>query len=232
MTTIDSYLSHYKTSSIYYVATCCLFVESGDPEKHYQDLFSLAKEGVQKGKVLLLLILLTEHTHTGMKFVKSTWPSKKKEKYDQDCIVKGRNEPCLVRRISARDHRTNLQVYDVSTERINANMIFQMRTHQSRGLGQNLIDFNHSTRAGELISLLQNSHLVTRNVPNQATQHRPHHPSGPERDPLYQRLLCSHQSSPIHRETKEMKKRERNGIEIYRKRTLVGKRRSLDEKQP
>ncbi|CAF2153032.1 unnamed protein product [Brassica rapa] len=34
-----------------------------------------------------------------MKFVKSTWPSKKKEKYDQDCIVKGRNEPCLVRQV-------------------------------------------------------------------------------------------------------------------------------------
>ena len=36
-------------------------------------------------------------THAGVKFVKSTWPSKKKEKYDQECIVKGRNEPCLVR---------------------------------------------------------------------------------------------------------------------------------------
>lgn len=32
------------------------FEESGDPEKHYQDLFSLAKEGMQKGKVLFLLI--------------------------------------------------------------------------------------------------------------------------------------------------------------------------------
>ncbi|CAN6915578.1 unnamed protein product [Brassica oleracea] len=34
-----------------------------------------------------------------MTFVKSTWPSKKKEKYDQDCIVKGRNKPCLVRQV-------------------------------------------------------------------------------------------------------------------------------------
>ncbi|CAK9136202.1 unnamed protein product [Ilex paraguariensis] len=38
-------------------------------------------------------------THAGVKFVKSTWPSKKKEKYDQECIVKGRNEPCLVRQV-------------------------------------------------------------------------------------------------------------------------------------
>lgn len=38
-----------------------------------------------------------KNTHAGMKFVKSTWPSKKKEKYDQESIVKGRNEPCLVR---------------------------------------------------------------------------------------------------------------------------------------
>lgn len=32
------------------------FEESGDPEKHYEDLFSLAKEGIQKGKVIYLLI--------------------------------------------------------------------------------------------------------------------------------------------------------------------------------
>lgn len=31
------------------------FEESGDPEKHYQALFTLAKEGIQKGKVLFLL---------------------------------------------------------------------------------------------------------------------------------------------------------------------------------
>lgn len=36
-------------------------------------------------------------TSAGIKFVKSIWPSKKKEKYDQECIVKDRNEPCLVR---------------------------------------------------------------------------------------------------------------------------------------
>ncbi|TYH90629.1 hypothetical protein ES332_A13G062100v1 [Gossypium tomentosum] len=35
-------------------------------------------------------------THAGINFVKSLWPSKKKEKYDKECLVKGRNEPCLV----------------------------------------------------------------------------------------------------------------------------------------
>ena len=38
-----------------------------------------------------------KNTHAGISFVKSVWPSKKKEKYDQECLVKGRNEPCLVR---------------------------------------------------------------------------------------------------------------------------------------
>lgn len=36
-------------------------------------------------------------THAGINFVNSKWPSKKKEKYDHESIVKGRNEPCLVR---------------------------------------------------------------------------------------------------------------------------------------
>lgn len=36
-------------------------------------------------------------THAGVNFVKSKWPSKKKEKHDQESTVKGRNEPCLVR---------------------------------------------------------------------------------------------------------------------------------------
>ncbi|KAF2308312.1 hypothetical protein GH714_039972 [Hevea brasiliensis] len=40
-----------------------------------------------------------KNTHAGINFVKSLWPSKKKEKYDQDCIVKGQNEPCLVRQL-------------------------------------------------------------------------------------------------------------------------------------
>ncbi|KAK4281736.1 hypothetical protein QN277_013194 [Acacia crassicarpa] len=40
-----------------------------------------------------------KNTHAGIGFVKSTWASKKKEKYDQECIVKGRNEPCLVRQV-------------------------------------------------------------------------------------------------------------------------------------
>ncbi|XP_052880779.1 uncharacterized protein LOC108465621, partial [Gossypium arboreum] len=38
-------------------------------------------------------------THAGINFVKSLWPSKKKEKYDKECPVKGRNEPCLVLRV-------------------------------------------------------------------------------------------------------------------------------------
>ncbi|CAL5190998.1 unnamed protein product [Lathyrus oleraceus] len=40
-----------------------------------------------------------KNTHAGMGFVKSKWSSKKKEKYDQECMVKGRNEPCLVRQV-------------------------------------------------------------------------------------------------------------------------------------
>ncbi|KAK1562496.1 hypothetical protein Q3G72_012815 [Acer saccharum] len=40
-----------------------------------------------------------KNTHAGISFVKSVWPSKKKEKYDQESIVKGRNEPCLVRQV-------------------------------------------------------------------------------------------------------------------------------------
>lgn len=40
-----------------------------------------------------------KNTSAGIKFVKSIWPSKKKEKYDQECIVKDRNEPCLVRQV-------------------------------------------------------------------------------------------------------------------------------------
>ncbi|KAL6647844.1 hypothetical protein ACP70R_015281 [Stipagrostis hirtigluma subsp. patula] len=38
-----------------------------------------------------------KNTHAGIQFVKSVWPSKKKEKYEPDSTVKGRNEPCLVR---------------------------------------------------------------------------------------------------------------------------------------
>ncbi|XP_024986880.1 putative deoxyribonuclease TATDN1 isoform X5 [Cynara cardunculus var. scolymus] len=40
-----------------------------------------------------------KNTHAGKNFIKSSWASKKKEKYDQDCLVKGRNEPCLVRQV-------------------------------------------------------------------------------------------------------------------------------------
>ncbi|XXG82459.1 hypothetical protein AAC387_Pa10g0405 [Persea americana] len=40
-----------------------------------------------------------KNTHAGINFVKSVWPSKKKEKYDEECTVKGRNEPCFVRQV-------------------------------------------------------------------------------------------------------------------------------------
>ncbi|XP_037477127.1 deoxyribonuclease TATDN1 isoform X2 [Triticum urartu] len=40
-----------------------------------------------------------KNTHAGIQFVKSIWPSKKKEKYEPGLTVKGRNEPCLVRQV-------------------------------------------------------------------------------------------------------------------------------------
>ncbi|CAI9097584.1 OLC1v1034050C1 [Oldenlandia corymbosa var. corymbosa] len=40
-----------------------------------------------------------KNTHAGIKFVKSTWPSKKKERHDPECTIKGRNEPCQVRQV-------------------------------------------------------------------------------------------------------------------------------------
>ena len=40
-----------------------------------------------------------KNTHAGIKMVKSKWPSQKKEKYNPECLVKGRNEPCLVRSV-------------------------------------------------------------------------------------------------------------------------------------
>ncbi|XP_028119446.1 putative deoxyribonuclease TATDN1 isoform X2 [Camellia sinensis] len=155
---------------------CKEFDESGDPEKHFQELLSLAKMGVEKGKVVAIgecgldydrlhfcspdvqkkfsagvahsftgsaedrnkllsfsnlyigvngcslktaenldvvkgipferMMIETDspyceikNTHAGVNFVKSSWPSKKREKYDQESIVKGRNEPCLVRQV-------------------------------------------------------------------------------------------------------------------------------------
>ena len=38
-----------------------------------------------------------KNTHAGINFVKTSWPSKKKEKHDPDYTIKGRNEPCTVR---------------------------------------------------------------------------------------------------------------------------------------
>lgn len=35
------------------------FEDNGDPENHFQALLSLAKEGIQKGKVSLILLLFT-----------------------------------------------------------------------------------------------------------------------------------------------------------------------------
>jgi TatD DNase family protein len=35
-------------------------------------------------------------THAGHGHVKTTWQSKKAEKYAPDCLVKGRNEPCTL----------------------------------------------------------------------------------------------------------------------------------------
>ncbi|GAB4834156.1 hypothetical protein Ancab_032420 [Ancistrocladus abbreviatus] len=40
-----------------------------------------------------------KNTHAGIKMVKSMWSSKKKERYDPESLVKGRNEPCLVRQV-------------------------------------------------------------------------------------------------------------------------------------
>lgn len=38
-------------------------------------------------------------THAGICYVKSTWPCRKKEKFDPNCTVKNRNEPCYVRQV-------------------------------------------------------------------------------------------------------------------------------------
>lgn len=40
-----------------------------------------------------------KNTHAGIKMVKSKWPSRKKDQYNPECLVKGRNEPCLVRQV-------------------------------------------------------------------------------------------------------------------------------------
>uniref|UniRef100_A0A0A9ASW6 Pco061870a n=1 Tax=Arundo donax TaxID=35708 RepID=A0A0A9ASW6_ARUDO len=40
-----------------------------------------------------------KNTHAGIQFVKSVWSSKKKDKYEPGSVVKGRNEPCLVRQV-------------------------------------------------------------------------------------------------------------------------------------
>jgi len=37
------------------------FEESGDPEKHFQELLALAKEGVEKGKVSFTFLALSRN---------------------------------------------------------------------------------------------------------------------------------------------------------------------------
>ncbi|CAN1277716.1 Deoxyribonuclease TATDN1 [Linum perenne] len=53
----------------------------------------------ESNKLLSFKNMYIENTHAGIKLVKSSWPSKKKEKYEPGSIVKGRNEPCLVRQV-------------------------------------------------------------------------------------------------------------------------------------
>lgn len=38
-------------------------------------------------------------THAGYKHVLTSWPSKKKEKHEEQSMVKGRNEPCQIRQV-------------------------------------------------------------------------------------------------------------------------------------
>eukprot|EP00899_Mesostigma_viride_P014041 jgi/Mesvir1/22638/Mv14073-RA.1 len=38
-------------------------------------------------------------THAGGKHVVTSWPSRKKEKFEEGCTVKGRNEPCHIRQV-------------------------------------------------------------------------------------------------------------------------------------
>ncbi|KMZ69772.1 TatD-like protein [Zostera marina] len=62
--------------------------------------------GVTKGIPIERMMIETDSpyceirsTHAGIHFVKSVWPSKKKEKYDYNSTVKGRNEPCSIRQV-------------------------------------------------------------------------------------------------------------------------------------
>lgn len=71
------------------------------------------------------------NTHAGSQYVKSVWPSKKKEKYEPDSTVKGRNEPCLVRYVATVCHQFLgfLARYRLVAEFLNMTTVFQCREY-------------------------------------------------------------------------------------------------------
>ena len=71
------------------------------------------------------------NTHARSPYVKSVWPFKKKEKYEPDSTVKGRNEPCLVRYVAAVCHQFLgfLARYRLVAEFLNMTIVFQCREY-------------------------------------------------------------------------------------------------------